>query len=311
MKRSRLKGNGMFVYGGAAIITIVVAAGLRWGFKTDSFIYGFLFRCWPIQFLSSWLFMIGLFCWIQRYSLFKKEDEVLQKIRLPEFSIYHGDASQLIRNMPEEHKKTLTLRRFRELLQAFLYGEDLIRLNEELSRRDLADVEKGHLILNSVRNIIPIIGFLGTVIGLSLGIVEFPNTTDVTALRTALKEFAASLSVAFDTTLLALGYTVVITLLIAYLRGREESLVGEVDDRARALLGEIRYGKKGISVSGKGKDREAVSVQNPELAKEIGKAVGENLEVLVQKMEDMRKELQRPPRYQVIVQPARGEKDEE
>jgi len=309
MKKIRFKGNGMFFYGGAAIIIICAAAGLQWGLKGDSFLRTFFLRCWYIQILNTWLFAVAILYWIKRFSLFRSDERAFQKIVLPEYTIAKQSAQDLITSMPEEYKHTLTLRRFRELLRAFLYGEDLIRLNEELSRRDIAEVEKGHLILDSLRNIIPVIGFLGTVLGLSLGIVDFPDATDITALRAALKGFAASLSVAFDTTLLALGYTVGVALLIAYLRSREESLVTQVDERARLLLDKISFEEKAIAFSPESKDD--FSVQNKELAKEIGDAIGENVKILIQKMDEMKEHLQRPPHYQVIVQPLKGQKDDE
>ncbi len=295
----------LFLYGGTCLIVVVLYSLLSIVLSKGSFIYSFLFRCWPIQFLSSWLFFIGLFYWAQRYSLFKREEDSFQKIRLPEFSIFEKDAHKLIKGMPEEYGQTLTLRRFREILQAFLYGEDIIRLNEELSRRDMAEVDRGHLILDSLRNIIPIIGFLGTVIGLSLGMIKFPEITDVVVLRTALKSFAASLSVAFDTTLLALGCTVVIILLASFLRQREESLVGSVDERARILIGKIRNRVK----SHASQPGEEIG-QLDHIAKRIEEAVKEVGKIISQKFEEIKGELHRPPRYQVVVHPIE-ERDEQ
>jgi len=104
-------------------------------------------------------------------------------------------------------------------------------------------VETGHLVLNALRQLIPVLGFLGTVVGLSLGMVQFPDITktggNIDALRLVLKDFAASLSVAFDTTLLALGYSVVVVLVSSILRQREESFVSEVDTKARRLINKL------------------------------------------------------------------------
>lgn len=290
--------NSLFLYGISGLGIGVLYSVLHTLLPERSFIHSFLFRCWPIQSLSSWLFLLGLFYWIQRYSFFKKEEEAFGEIGLPEFSISHQEAAELIRTIPDEYRQTLVLRRFREILQAFLYGEDIIRLNEELSRRDMAEVDRGHLILDSLRNIIPIIGFLGTVIGLSLGMIKFPEITDVVVLRTALKSFAISLSVAFDTTLLALGCTVVIILLTSFLRQREESLVSSVDGRARILIGKIR-----AEVRSSFPQPERGIGQLDQIAKELEEAVKEVGKIISQKFEEIKEELSRPPRYQVIVQP--------
>lgn len=64
-------------------------------------------------------------------------------------------------------------------------------MNEELSRRDVAGVERGHQALESLGQLIPVIGFLGTVVGLAMGMLSFPDIANVEAPRSALKSFAA------------------------------------------------------------------------------------------------------------------------
>lgn len=339
MKRLNVE-SPLFLYGTSGLIAGFLHLILNIFLPERNFLYGFLFRAWPIQLLSSWLFWVGILYWIQRYQLFKKEEEVFQKINLPEFTILRGRAEELIRTIPEEYKQTLTLRRVREILQALIYGEDIIRLNEELSRRDVAEVERGHLILDSLKNIIPVIGFLGTVIGLSLGMIQFPQVTNIEALRTALKGFAASLSVAFDTTLLALGYTIVIILLTSFLRQREEVLVNKVDERARMLIGKIKveatphtpHPEKGVeqlvqvlndALIQWRKDfsqdikefLEKISSQNGGFAREMEKSLKEAGKeagkILSQKFEEIKEGFHRPPHYQIIVQPLQEKRDEE
>lgn len=309
MKRSKETTNSPLIYGGATILTLAVAAGMIWGLDSMSLIRGFFFRCWYIQFGNTWLFFLGVLYWIARYRTFKLEARVFSKLVLPEFSIRAGDVKDLLSAMPQEHQYSLSLRRVKALLRGFLYREDLLRLNEELSRADLANVEKGHLILNSIRNILPVVGFFGTVLGLSLGMMDFPSGASVSALRAALKAFAGSLSIAFDTTLLALGYTVVITLLISYLRGREETLVGQVDESARILLDRIKIDALDPASAG---DADAVhGISGPELAKLLGDVVNAHVERLILTLREIQEDLKRPPRYQVIVQPCEGNTHEE
>lgn len=327
MKMLKTK-SSLFLYGISVLGLLSLYLVLNVSLPEKSFIHSFLFRCWPIQSLNSLLFLIGLLYWVQRYSFFRREEEAFQKIRLPEFSILREKAEELIKTMPDKYKQSVTLRRLREILQAFIYGEDIIRLNEELSRRDIDEVDRGHLVLNSLRNIIPIIGFLGTVVGLSLGMTKFPEITDPAALRTALKGFAASLSVAFDTTLLALSYTIVVVLLTSFLRQREESLVSKVDERARILIGKIKVEstpyilqpEKGIEhlgqvlhkamvqwkeefLAGMKEFWEELYSQNGKSSKGMEEAIKEVGNILSWKFEEIKGELRHPPRYQVVVQP--------
>lgn len=332
MKKMFRPDNSFLLYGGALTATVLCLLALRLALPASSFIFSFLFRCWPIQGLSSLLFVIGIVYWGQRYSLFRNEELAFHKVRLPDFSIYQEQARGLIDSMPETYKKTLSMRRFLAILQAFSYGEDIIRLNEELSRGDRAAVEQGHALLSSLRNIIPVMGFLGTVIGLSFGMIAFPDVTDLQVLREALKNFAASLSVAFDTTLLALGYTIVIIILTSFLRQREEVLVGRIDEQARLLIGKIKVESRQQAPTPQGNGdgmiqafSEALlqwkndlagilqgfaaelSAQNAATGKQMEAAVKDVGTVLADKLEELKAGMHRPPRYEIIVQPVQRE----
>ena len=236
----KLLSRPLFLYLFPTLAAIVVWYALQIFLPKTSFMYTFFFNSWPIQFLSTWLFLLGLFFWYQRFLFFKQERSAFAAIKIPDISVSTKDVPALLDTMPMELRDTLTLRRVRELLMALSLGEDVIRLSEELSRRDMDDVERGHLTLDTLKNLIPVIGFLGTVVGLSLAMVAFPQVTEPTALKNALRDFAASLSVAFNTTLLALSYTIAIIMLTAFLRQREETLISEVDTQIRSFILKIK-----------------------------------------------------------------------
>jgi biopolymer transport protein ExbB/TolQ len=332
VKLPKLEGP-LFLYGGACLAVALSFGALSLLLPQDGFIHTFLFNCWPIQFISSWLFVVGLAYWVQRFSLFRSEEEAFQKAKLPDFTINRIKAMELVKSMPEKYSQTLTMRRFKEILQALSYGEDIVRLNAELSRRDMAEVESGHTVLNSLRNIIPVLGFLGTVIGLSFGMIKFPNLSNIEALRDALKDFAASLSVGFDTTLVALGYTIVIILLTSFLRQREEQLVTQIDERARMLIAKIKVEttptgaqvggdltkigevlndaivcmRDELSLAMKG-FLEKFAHQNNGNSKQLEEVLKENGKILFEKLEHLGEAMHRPPHYQIIVQPlSKGE----
>ena len=311
---SKLK-SPLILYGLSGLLVIVAAFSLKSVLPKTSFLYTFFFNSWPIQFLSTWLFFLGILYWCQRYSLFKKEELAFQKSGFPEISILRKDVPLLLQTMPQELKLTLSLRRFQELLQAFVYGEDVIRLNEELSRRDMADVERGHLTLDILRNLIPVIGFLGTVVGLSFAMLAFPQVSDPLALKEALRNFAASLSVAFNTTLLALGFTIVIIMLTSYLRQREESLVSEVDSRARKLIEKIKVNPDTWQVAGDGDQKLKLMIDNlmqhgNKFSTDVINAINESSKTMANKFDELKEELKKPPQYQVVVHPLQDNRNE-
>ncbi len=271
------------------IAAIVVWYALQILLPKASFMYTFFFNSWPIQFLSTWLFLVGIFFWYQRFLFFKQERTAFTAIKIPDISVSIKDVPALMNTMPVELRETLTLRRVRELLLALSLGEDVIRLSEELSRRDMNDVERGHLTLDTLKNLIPVIGFLGTVVGLSLAMVAFPQVTEPTALKNALRDFAASLSVAFNTTLLALSYTIAIIMLTAFLRQREETLVSEVDSQIRSFILRIKGNQdQPVQNDQDAHDRHLMRLEEV-ISTAIRQAIKEGTEKIRQTVENSRK----------------------
>ncbi len=225
---------------GGAILSSIAFLILDFKLPEEAYLHGFFFNFLPIQFLNTWLFSLSLLFVLARSRKFMDEAEVVQRIRIVNLKLSYSEAETLLKKLPAELSHTLIYRRIREVLTGYLNREDVIRLNEELSRRDIGQVERGHLLLSSMRNIIPVVGFLGTVVGLSHGMAKFPEISakvgNMVDLKEILKSFASDLSVAFDTTLLALAYTIVVILVASFLRGKEESHVDYIDDRVRGLI---------------------------------------------------------------------------
>jgi biopolymer transport protein ExbB/TolQ len=92
---------------------------------------------------------------------------------------------------------------------------------------------------------IPVLGFIGTVIGLSQAIGEFGKVlggaTEVSELTVALRGVTAGLSSAFETTLQALVAALFIQLLLTFLRKSEEEFLDECAEYCvRNVVGKLR-----------------------------------------------------------------------
>jgi biopolymer transport protein ExbB/TolQ len=85
---------------------------------------------------------------------------------------------------------------------------------------------------------IPVIGFIGTVLGLSVAIGGFSATLqssgDLTALKESLQHTTSGLSTAFETTFVALAATLVVQLLTTHLQHEEASFLDECNDYCHA-----------------------------------------------------------------------------
>ncbi|MEZ5944606.1 MAG: MotA/TolQ/ExbB proton channel family protein [Planctomycetaceae bacterium] len=84
-------------------------------------------------------------------------------------------------------------------------------------------------LMNTVVWAVPIIGFLGTVMGITLAIANLtPDQLD-----TALNSVTRDLALAFDTTAIALTSSLILGFLSLFVKRNEEQLLSEIDERCR------------------------------------------------------------------------------
>lgn len=92
---------------------------------------------------------------------------------------------------------------------------------------------------------IPVLGFIGTVMGLSVAIGGFGDvlskTSDPAALAESLKGVTGGLATAFETTLLALLFALTLQLVVTFLHKSEEEFLDECSDYCqRNIVGKLR-----------------------------------------------------------------------
>lgn len=195
----------------------------------------FMLSGWYVQAPNTWLFLLGVWLWAEKGIPIMKSRQLLKHVKLETY-YSEEDVQRLLRSVPKGWPKFLTVKRLVRLLGEVNAQQDPRVLNELLSREDLRWVERGHLVVDSLKGVIPVIGFLGTVIGLSLGMLAFPDVANPAKLQTALSEFSLSLSLAFNTTLLALFYTIGLLLLTMVSRESERTFLERLDGMADELV---------------------------------------------------------------------------
>lgn len=107
---------------------------------------------------------------------------------------------------------------------------------------------------------IPLLGFIGTVIGISDAVSGFSgNTGDIEALKASLNGVTGGLSTAFDTTLLALVMCILIKFPVSSMQKSEEDMLGWVDEYCNEnLLKRLNDGRDGGAERGSGGGRSAI-----------------------------------------------------
>jgi len=122
---------------------------------------------------------------------------------------------------------------------------DVDEILRSQATQDESTIETSYALVQGFVWAIPVLGFIGTVLGLSAAIGQFSGVlgsdSDIEQISGALKGVTGGLATAFETTLEALVAALVIQLLITVLRkGEEEFLDDAMDYGLRYVVGRLR-----------------------------------------------------------------------
>lgn len=111
---------------------------------------------------------------------------------------------------------------------------DVDEILRSQAESDEAISESSYVLLNGFLWAIPILGFIGTVLGLSVAIGEFGSVMsaggNTDALLPALQNVTGGLGIAFDTTLEALVAALVIQIVVTFLRKAEQEFLDDCSE---------------------------------------------------------------------------------
>ena len=142
-----------------------------------------------------------------------------------------------IRTLPKDSVGSFLVTRCVRGLEHFRVRKsaaDTATMLSSQSDLDASSVDSSYTMFHVFIWAIPILGFLGTVIGVSTAVGSFTDTlegsSDIGAMKTALKGITGGLATAFDTTLVALAMAMILTFPVSGLQKFEGDLVGQVDE---------------------------------------------------------------------------------
>lgn len=154
--------------------------------------------------------------------------------------INEGNLEQFIQHvdgLPGDARESFLVNRVKRGLEHFRVRKNAAEVSEVLSSQSDIDanaVESSYSILNVFIWAIPILGFIGTVIGISAAVGGFSSTleasSDVNALKDSLKGVTGGLGTAFDTTLVALVMSMMVMFPTSSMKKAEEDLLNWVDE---------------------------------------------------------------------------------
>ena len=200
----------------------------------------------PVEYAETGLFFIGLAAIILRGWRVVFQLAVTESVQLdpaPSSGVAPEAAQELLdqlASLPAAVRRSVMVRRLESALAFVRRQESADQLNEEL--KYLADVEAdanydAYALVRIVIWATPMLGFLGTVIGITQALGELSPEALVNSPKEAMEGMLAGLSVAFDTTALALTLSMVLMFAQFLTNQLETQLLAIVDRRAGEELG--------------------------------------------------------------------------
>lgn len=149
------------------------------------------------------------------------------------------DVIAKLNSLVDEPKRFVLFNRIeRALLNLKNVGNisDVSEMLRAQAENDESHADSSYGVLSGIVWVIPILGFIGTVTGLSGAIGGFGKVLNadatVESLRSGLSPVTANLGIAFDTTFVALIFAMVVQMLVTLLRKKEDRFLDECRDYA-------------------------------------------------------------------------------
>jgi len=225
-----------------AIATAAFHGLLYAGVITSQFVQRY-FASHPVEYVTTGLFFVGM------AALAIKALDVNRQLRQPSTRLLEpfSPGSQRVIDcepmlaeldrLPARRQHDYRVRRIRDALQYVRQSDTADGLEDELRYLSDANGARAHADYGLVRTVIwamPMLGFLGTVIGITLAVGKLSPES----LEDSLSVVISGLSVAFDTTALAICLTIVVFVAMFLTHRREDHLLEKVDREVnRELVG--------------------------------------------------------------------------
>lgn len=229
----------------------VRAGGMFW----DSFSINF-----PTTLLMFWSFAILFLKW-RRLSRQKSAmlldllpTDISQEITLGSLDRFAAN----INSLPADAQESILVNRVRRGIEHFRVRKsaaETVTMMESQSAIDASNVAGSYTIIKVFIWAMPILGFIGTVMGVSSAVsglsATLQNASDISAVTESMKGVFGGLGVAFDTTLLALVMSMAVKIPTSAMQKSEDGIVTVADEYCNEnLLRRLNDGRDGGSDRG-------------------------------------------------------------
>ncbi len=192
--------------------------------------------CVLLFFAAFWMLMLKFPAINHEFAVFELDLLPLEHNQIIDAAMSRKILARINRLDPKR-KKRLLVSRIRHALMRFTQLGTAEKLDDLLRYRaetDLAAMESSYAAPRFIIWAIPVLGFVGTVMGISAGVQHFStliqNASNLSGLRHSLKGVTYGLGQAFQTTMLALTMSLILMLIMSIAQRREDSLLAAIEE---------------------------------------------------------------------------------
>ena len=273
----------------------------------------------PTTLLMFWSFAILGLKWrqltVQRSAMLMDllPNDISQEITLESLDRYVAH----IRTLPAKARQTIIVNRVLRGIEHFRVRKsaaETVTMMESQSAIDAANVASSYAIIKVFIWAMPILGFIGTVMGVSTAVsglsVTLENASDVSAVTDSMKGVFGGLGTAFDTTLIALIMSMLVKIPTSAIQRNEDAVVTIADEYCNEnLLRRLNDGREGGAERGSG--QQGLSMDEQRLKNVLEVALGSRELAAYQKqcathMQRMNEQVQQMTETNTQIQPMLG-----
>ena len=187
----------------------------------------------PLEYVLLGMFCVGLAHVGLRLLAGRRRLNALAAIE-PELRSSDGELAERLRDAATASEEPIIADRLQSLadLHARWKGGSVVEYATLFSERAADSVAGGYAVLNTILWAIPIVGFLGTVMGITLAIASITPEQ----LEGSLVDVTGNLAIAFDTTALSLGFSLVLGFASLVSRRTEDRTLTQLDRLTEAWV---------------------------------------------------------------------------
>lgn len=230
--RQELDINFITVFTGALVLTLIIY--ILFLPLQESYIGVLLYQRGLTQYVTVFFASLVAVITINKYVKIKAEEKILRRMGLPENISFDNHKSAQLMHIKDDfaQKNSMITGRLARILNAYILSGSR-KIVTELALDDssfyLSASESSYALPRILVWSIPLLGFIGTVLGISSAVNGFNsflnNSAEIEQIKEGIGTVTSGLAVAFDTTLLALLLSVMVMIPLVLIERMESQLL--------------------------------------------------------------------------------------